>query len=139
MKKNSSDASSIGDLLKKLHASYLGGNKKAEKPTKTESTASADDSAILKQLKATLDKVSSPIQAKKSKAKAQKETVVDTAPLPKAPSHAKVKEPPSPTPTQAEEKPIKKSAPKKQTCAVKGLLSELLITVAVDIMRRISC
>ena len=64
MKKESSD-SSIGDLLKKLQSTYMGG-KKADKPEKKNQKDEADDQGILAQLKATLDKVSLP-ETKKAK------------------------------------------------------------------------
>lgn len=59
MKKSNPDSSLIGDLLKKLHASYFGDKKDTEKQTKKK-PADTDDAALLNQLKATLDKASAP-------------------------------------------------------------------------------
>ncbi len=57
MKKNNPDAKTVGDLLKKLHASYSEDHKKNAKQA---ATSDGEDSALLDQLKATLDKASEP-------------------------------------------------------------------------------
>ena len=92
MKKESSD-SSIGDLLKKLQSTYMGG-KKADKPEKKSKSDEADDGGLLAQLKATLDKVSKP-EAKEKKHPKKAST-------PKISEKAEIQE----SPTEAVEEPI---------------------------------
>ena len=59
MKKGNPDSSLIGDLLKKLHASYFGDKPQADKADKP-AKADKDDAELLDQLKATLDRASAP-------------------------------------------------------------------------------
>ena len=86
MKKSNPDSSMIGDLLKKLHASYFGDKKETEKQTKKKA-ADTDDAELLGQLKATLDKASAPESQgspeEKKKKKASKKALHSAPPPPK--------------------------------------------------------
>ena len=83
MKKSNPDSSMIGDLLKKLHASYFGDKKTEEKAERKKKT-DEEDTKLLDQLKATLSRVTNP-KAKSSKPKKQATSKAKSStPAPKA-------------------------------------------------------
>ena len=103
MKKNTPDANSISDLLKKLHASYFGAKADSEKPKK-KAKEDSEDEELLDQLKATLDKANDSITEEKPGKKAKRAKKEDKPDM--SASNETVNTPAEPTskPTEASKK-----------------------------------